>query len=151
MLQSCTDAHFIETFVWFCIRFLQLINGPFRYTKSPFFDTKRKILFHLFIQPFSTPSEPKCCNCGSACLQIGSVKYSFRNLKQKGAFLVHSAISKPKFMYLVQRHHVLYTNLQNWPSQKIYRGSTASSYISVTRELLLLVANICMFGSRIKK
>ena len=42
----------------------------------------------------SAPSKPVCRDFGSVCLQIGSTE--FWELGQKGAFLVHSAISKPK-------------------------------------------------------
>ncbi len=42
----------------------------------------------------SAPSKPVCRDFGSASLQIGSKE--FYKLGQKGAFLVHSAISKPK-------------------------------------------------------
>ena len=44
--------------------------------------------------PVLSLSKPVCHNFGSVCLQIGSTE--FWELGQKGAFLVHSAISKPK-------------------------------------------------------
>ena len=44
---------------------------------------------------------------------------NFEKLGQKDAFLVHSAIPKPKkLMDFVQDHHDLYTNLYNGPSLK---------------------------------
>ena len=59
-------------------------------------------------------------------LQIVGSK-EFEKLGQTGAFLVHSAISKTKkLMDLAQGHHDFYTNLCNWPSLKILRGSTGT-------------------------
>ena len=50
----------------------------------------------------SAPSKLLCRDFGSKCLQIGP--RDFKKLGSKGAFLVHSAISKLKMMYLAQGH-----------------------------------------------
>ncbi len=50
--------------------------------------------YQLLIYEGSAPSKPICHDFGSVCLQIGSKE--FEKLGQKGALLVHLAISKPK-------------------------------------------------------
>ncbi len=55
---------------------------------------KALIVLSLRVPGDSAPSKPQCHDFGSVCLQVGSK--GFWKLRQNGAFLVHSAISKPK-------------------------------------------------------
>ncbi len=58
-----------------------------------------KVILAHFVRS-SAPFKPISHNIGSVCLHNGSKE--FEKLGQKGAFLVHSAISKPNLMDLVQ-------------------------------------------------
>ncbi len=71
-----------------------------------------KILSCLhYLVASSAPSKLVYHDFGSVFLQIDSTKLKKLKLRQKGDFLVYSAISKLKMMNLAQSHHDLNTNL----------------------------------------